>query len=257
MIYFITLIIQLTLLLFLSTKTKNLIYSVVYRLTNNKSVAISVLSLLLYPGVVVHELSHLIVAAVLLVPVKDFNLVPVKTDEGIRSGSVTIAKTDIVRKTLIGIAPLFAGILALWAVTVYVMPPLPLVCNNSTGSFTPFRMTNNSHDDILCTNSKLPISQYLNFLISIYLLFSISSAMYSSRKDLEALKIMVPFIVAVTIVAYLVGFGFDQVLRLLDHFTRIYQLIAEVLLLPIFIQGVLFVALVSVGRLQKPVRFVN
>jgi hypothetical protein len=258
MVNFAFIIIELLLLYFLSSKTENLLYTAVYRLTKSKTVSLSILSVLIYPGVVVHELSHLVTAVILFVPVKKITLVPEKTGDSIRSGSVTIAQTDPVRTTLIGIAPLFVGIAMLWAVTMYLMPPLPIICKNLTGSFAPLRMTDQRHSEEVqttddnnraveqwnntllpqCTNTHKLITDnlLLTTSIALYLIFSLSTAMFSSKKDLEALKVLVPFVIVFIGILYLGGFQFTKVVEILNNLDALFQLIVFVLLIPVIVQ---------------------
>ena len=246
MILFITILFQLTLLFLLSSKTKYMLYNLFHRITGSKAIAISLLSLLIYPGVVVHELSHAITAVILFVPVRKIELVPEKTDDGIRSGSVTIAHTDPIRRTLVGIAPMFVGIVALWMVMFYLLPPVPLICHSDPpagGEESRLLMRSFvfAQDGIWCRKSQLPISQFPNFLISVYLLFSISSSMYSSKKDLEALKVMVPILIAFIGILYLFGFQIEWIVKFLKQFQSISQTIMTVLLIPLIIHLIIFV----------------
>lgn len=106
------------------------------------------------PGTFIHELSHFIVAKLLLVPVGKFNLRPKKLEKEIILGSVAIAKVDNLRRLLIGIAPLIIGI-GLILATVY------------------FSVSN---------------GWYHNWVVDIfviYLIFVLGNSMFSSKKDLE------------------------------------------------------------------------
>lgn len=67
------------------------------------------LAFLFLPGTFIHELSHFLMAKILFVPVGKFNLIPKTINNEFQLGSVTIAKTDLVRGTLIGLAPFLVG----------------------------------------------------------------------------------------------------------------------------------------------------
>jgi hypothetical protein len=76
-------------------------------------------ALLLLPGVVLHEASHLIVARLLGVRTRSFSLIPKLRHNGtIRFGYVETVRVGPVRSALIGAAPLASGILVL-ALLVY------------------------------------------------------------------------------------------------------------------------------------------
>jgi hypothetical protein len=63
----------------------------------------------LLPGVVVHELSHLLTAMFLGVRTGSISFFPEKMREEYKLGSVQVAKTDPIRSTLIGISPFIVG----------------------------------------------------------------------------------------------------------------------------------------------------
>lgn len=80
-------------------------------LTNDAQAAVLVYYLLFLPGVALHETSQWLLAKVLRVEIKKFQLWPEKQKGGvIRLGLVEIAKgVDMVRATLIGMIPLITG----------------------------------------------------------------------------------------------------------------------------------------------------
>jgi hypothetical protein len=72
-------------------------------------------SLLFFPGVLIHEFSHWLMAAVLGVRRLAFSLVPRRLDDGtLLMGYVVTEKSDILRGSLIGVAPLLAGAAAVY-----------------------------------------------------------------------------------------------------------------------------------------------
>lgn len=78
--------------------------------------AIIAYAAILFPGVLLHETSHWIVARVLGVRVGPIQLVPrVRPGGLLQLGSVEIESVDSLRSTLIGAAPLLAGLAALTA----------------------------------------------------------------------------------------------------------------------------------------------
>lgn len=71
---------------------------------------------ILFPGVLLHETSHWIVARVLGVRVGPIQLVPrVRAGGTLQLGSVEVESVDPLRSALIGAAPLLAGVAALTA----------------------------------------------------------------------------------------------------------------------------------------------
>ena len=90
-------------------------------LGGSRNLSIKLYSLLFLPGVILHEISHFIMAALLAVPTGEISIFPEsnptqsKESSEVSLGSVKVAKTDFVRSTLIGVAPFITGSIALYA----------------------------------------------------------------------------------------------------------------------------------------------
>lgn len=133
---------------------------------------------LLAPGVVLHELSHWLVAKILLVPTKDlvlFRAPQGKREQGgaVTLGYVEIFRTDPIRQSLIGFAPLPVGVLILLL--------LAALLDFETGiSQTHY----NTWQSIVDLPSQVLVSvrSPLNFLW-LYFVFSISNGMLPSEQD--------------------------------------------------------------------------
>ena len=79
-------------------------------LTRRAEVAIVIFSLIFLPGVVLHELSHFVMAKLLRVHTGRFSIIPHRIGDGrLRMGYVETAPSDVFRDALIGFAPLLAG----------------------------------------------------------------------------------------------------------------------------------------------------
>ena len=79
-------------------------------LTRNPQLTIGFFSILFFPGVFLHELSHFLMAKILNVRTGKISLIPNSLPDGrLQMGYVETAQTDIFRDSLIGIAPLIAG----------------------------------------------------------------------------------------------------------------------------------------------------
>lgn len=236
---------------FISHQTNHLIISSVYTRTRSKSLAISLISLLLYPGVVIHEFSHLIMAVILFVPVKGMTLVPkITAENALQGGSVTIAKVDPIRRTLVGIAPLFVGITVLWLVTNYFLPPIPYICHSRESGNLSDQIDSGSKFGMtlyesFCNNG-IQLTLYnpqLTTILAIYLIYSISTTMYSSKKDLDALLITVPLLILVGITAYILGFQIEWIMTFLNTMSKHFTHITTILVIPLFVQSVMWIVL--------------
>ncbi len=79
-------------------------------LTRRHEIAQALFALLLFPGVLLHEVSHFLVARLLGVRTGRVSLLPQAQEGGrLRLGYVETASTDLLRDGLIGLAPLLAG----------------------------------------------------------------------------------------------------------------------------------------------------
>lgn len=65
--------------------------------------------ILFLPGTFIHEMSHYLMAKLLFVPVGKFTITPRFQEKEIVLGSVSIAKKDILRRLVIGAAPIIFG----------------------------------------------------------------------------------------------------------------------------------------------------
>jgi len=220
----IVIIFQIILLFFLSGFVKKKLYTLFFRISKSNTAAMAGITALLYPGTVVHEVAHLVTAFILFVPVKKLTLEPERSADGmIRAGSVEIAHVDVFRRTLVGIAPIFIGIAVLYFLTQFLYGlPLP-----DAFSQAPTR----GAATVLFSNFEFRASDFL----ILYLLFSISTSMFSSKKDLDAARIVLPIIVGLLILAYLLGMPFTPVAEFLSTAESFVQILVNLLIIPLIL----------------------
>src|SRR3989344_8255063 len=146
---------------------------ITYLLSGHRRIGLFLYSLLFLPGIIIHELSHFFMAGFLGVRTGEITIFPSgKTESGAeRLGSVQIATTDIVRSSLIGIAPLFVGSISIIALTKWQFPQL-------LDSILAIQGVLNE----LVIEGRQIIAVPLNF-IWIYLIFAISNTMFASDSD--------------------------------------------------------------------------
>ena len=165
MINLLLFIFQLIILFLLARSFSKHFFRFWFILTKSKIWSIRLMSVFLLPGTLIHELSHWLVAEILQVPTGKMSLMPEVVDgSGVKLGSVQIARTDVFRRTLIGLAPLLIG-LVLIGLLVLVIPSDVLACR-----------------DWNCG---------LGIVLPLVGVFLVSNTMFSSKKDLEAA--FVPF----------------------------------------------------------------
>lgn len=176
MIYFALLFVEIIILFLLSRLVNK---------TLSKFLSINLLSFIFLPGIIVHELSHLFVAMILFVPVGEMEFVPKKHGNSVKLGSVEIAKTDPIRRSLIGFAPVFAGL-------GFVVGAVYLFSIN-------FLFFQNQNLAVFITT----------IIVLFYLLFAVSNTMFSSPRDMEGTVEILLTLLIIFIAAYLLGFRLE------------------------------------------------
>jgi hypothetical protein len=174
MLYFTLFFIELLVLFILSRSLTRALSLFIYHLTHNKSFTISSIALLFFPGTVLHELAHALVAGLLGVRVGTMEFMPKVDGEHVKLGSVQIAQTDPIRRFFIGAAPFFLGTTIMLGLLFY------------------------AEQNQLFTNIFLVV-----FIC--YVVFEIGNTMFSSRKDMEGALELFATIVLLIIIFYLLG----------------------------------------------------
>ncbi len=186
-------------LLFLSSRVlTQAISRFFYTAIKSQNVTVYLLAFLFLPGVVIHELSHLLVANVLFVQTGEIEFFPKLHGNALKLGSVEVAKTDPIRRAVIGFEPVLVGIsfllLSLFAFT------------NGFGS---------------------TVSDGVRVAVLLFVVFEIGNTMFSSRKDVEGtLELLIVFVLF-SIVGVLLGlripnewlafFSQESVIRILQQ----------------------------------------
>lgn len=132
----------------------------------------TLISLLLLPGVVIHEMAHYLFAIFLLVPVGDMEFMPQKREGELKLGSVAIGQTDPVRRFLIGIAPIVVGVAVIFALFNFLK----------------------------VGDASLIVKFFL-----FYVLFTIGNTMFSSKKDMEGAVALLILILILSMTAFFLG----------------------------------------------------
>lgn len=222
MIYLGLLFLEIVVLYILSRKVSRLL---------SKFLPIQVLSFLFLPGVIIHEIAHLLLAVVLFVPVGEMEFTPKISRGGLKLGSLEIGKTDPIRRSIIGFAPVFLGLMIVIGI-VYLF----------TSNISFFR----DKDVYVFISAALTV---------LYLLFAISNTMFSSTKDMEGtIEILITLIIMFGIAYF---FGFRPQLSLAENiFTKevidVIQKSSIFLLAPIVIDlGILGIIRVIPKRYEK------
>lgn len=159
------------------------LFFIFYSLTKNQQLAATLIGALYFPGVLVHEASHAFAAAIMGVRVSDMEFMPKFVDGALKLGSVRVEKTDPLRRTLIGVAPLVGGITAIFLV--------------------------------IWSATNLGGNNLLLLILAGILVFQIASTMFSSKKDLEGTGV---FFVTLLVICLAIWFFEIPVLGFLKDF---------------------------------------
>jgi len=232
-------------LVFLQRLLHREIQAVFLILSRSPEFTIAMFSIIFLPGVLLHEFSHYVMAVILGVHAAKFSLVPQMLPDGrLQLGYVETVKTDIVRDSLIGAAPLFSGGLLVAYLAVTRLDLLPL--------WDVFR--NGQFNLLLMGVSVLP--QVKDFPVWFYLLFTISSTMLPSRSDRHAWMPLGVAILILLVLAVLAGAGpwmLEHLAPLLNDFMRVTAVIFGlsaalhvVLVLPVWVIHILLARITGV-----------
>ena len=164
-------------------------------LANDEELALWLYAILLLPGVVLHELSHAIVAALLGVRIGRINILPRRVGKRIQLGFVPVEETDIVRASLIGAAPMLFGSVAVVFVGYRMFG-------------TPAMLTALSAGDWGAALRALSAALHVpDAWLWAYLVFAVGNTMLPSKSDTHAWPLLAGVLGGLVIVVLLAGGG--------------------------------------------------
>lgn len=148
-----------------------------YRVTRSEKWTITLLAILFFPGVLIHELAHFLMATLLFVPTGEIEFIPQIMEDRVKLGSVQIGVTDPFRRAIIGIAPVIIGAAMLVGILYY---------------FTTHTFTSSAQDILI--------------VIGIfYVVFEISNTMFSSKRDVEGTLELGVSLLVIGLILYVSG----------------------------------------------------
>ncbi len=145
----------------------------------NDKFIFSLVTVFFLPGTLIHEIAHFFGATVLMLRVREVKIFPEWQKNYIKLGSVLYEKKDFFRGILVGIAPFFAGLFFFWVL----------------GQFRLFPNEN----------------PWLNIVFG-YLVYVVSSTMFSSPQDLIDIAFIIPLILIVWAIIYVFKIDINQLL---------------------------------------------
>lgn len=147
-----------------------------HRFTRSQTLGISIISILYFPGTVIHEMSHFIVALILNMHPRDVSLFPVIDGRRVRLGHVEYEreKGDFIRPILVGVAPLFGASVVLW----------------------------------LLVQTNLLYETHLGIRLLVgYFILSVTANMFSSDQDLKYFGYIIPIGLVLAFIYYIIPFN--------------------------------------------------
>lgn len=229
----------LVLLFFLQRILHREIQAILLIGTRSPGITVGVFALIFFPGVFLHELSHLLTAKLLGVPTGGFSLLPQTMPDGrLQLGYVEAAESDIFRDALVGAAPLITGTLLLAFVALERLKLEVMWATLRNGQWSLFFLGLQS----------LPHTP--DFWLWFYLTFAVSSTMMPSESDQHAFLPIGLLVGGLLVVALVAGAGpwmFEHLATPLNSFLRGTAL---VLLVSIIIHAILIVPLWLIHRIM-------
>lgn len=154
-------LIQMIVLFFVTRGALNAVFGFLRMFIRHEPSVFVLVSFIYLPGTILHELAHFVFAIACFLKVRSVSVIPSWEKNYIKLGSVVYEKKDMVRSIMVGIAPFFAGLAFFW--------------------FVDF--------------AKLfPSSQLIVNAVMVYLIFTVSSTMFSSKQDLIDVVYLIPLV---------------------------------------------------------------
>jgi hypothetical protein len=165
-------------------------------ITRQADLSMALFSLLFFPGVLLHESSHFIMAQILGVNTGKFSVLPRRMDRGnIRLGYVETEPTDFFRDSVIGLAPLLTGGAFVAIAGAYRLGMQDLWLSIVQGQLAAL------------SNVIRSVVVRPDFWLWFYLLFTVSSTMMPSAADRRAWVPLLILVISLLGLVLLAGIG--------------------------------------------------
>jgi hypothetical protein len=195
-------------------------------------------SIIFLPGVFLHELSHFLMAKILFIRTGKFSIFPQPLPDGrLQLGYVETARSDVMRDSLVGAAPLIVGTLFVAYVAIYHLQLRVLLDVFRNGQLDLFWMGVRA----------LPNAR--DFYVWFYLAFAVSSTMVPSESDRHAWLELVISISVLLAIALLIGAGPWILSNIAPRLSNFLSSVAVIFGLSAFVHAVLVLPTALVHKL--------
>ncbi len=164
-------------------------------LTDDPDAAVVLYAMPLLPGIILHEFSHAFAAILLGVRVGRISIRPKRAGQRIQLGFVPVEKTDVVRASLIGLAPLLAGSAAILLIGYWVFGISTVGAALVAGDWANL------------TTGLLRALKASDAWIWAYVIFAVGNTMLPSRADRQAWTPVILFLLLIGVLIWAVGLG--------------------------------------------------
>lgn len=214
------------------------IQAVILILTRDVRLTMGIFSMMFLPGVFLHELSHFLMAKILGVRTGKFSVLPQPLPNGrLQLGYVETVKSDVVRDSLIGAAPLIIGTLFVAYVAIYRLEMRVL--------WDVFR---NGQLDLFWMGIRA-LPQVKDFYLWFYLAFAVSSTMMPSQSDRHAWLELVISVGVLFAIALLIGAGPWMLSNVAPHVSNFLSSVAVIFGLSAIVHSLLVLPAALIHKL--------
>lgn len=179
-------------LIVITTHSRKALSELMFLIFESKNAGVITYALFYFPGTIIHEMSHFLVATFIGVRTGKITLFPnfEENDGRVHLGSVEVERTDFFRSSLIGAAPFIVGTIGL----VYLSSILGLL-----QSSTIFEAIENLRTGI---GSSF-------FWVKIYLVLAISNTLFTSKEDRRHWPVFIVFFAIIATILFGIGAEFS------------------------------------------------
>jgi len=234
--------VALTLLLLIERWIHRHLQGVMILLTGDPEIAVVLYALPLLPGIILHELSHALAAILLGVRVGGISIRPKVKGKRVQLGFVPVEQTDVVRASLIGLAPLLTGSGVILAIGYWVFHlgtiGTALLGRDWSTLFDQLRMA----------------MQAADAWIWAYVIFAVSNTMVPSESDRRAWPPILIFLLICGVLVWVTGLGPTLLERIGDPLAMAVEWLALIATFTVTVDGVFVVPIALLERIVGRVK---